>query len=114
MATVAQSVSMNAHGGQARILDGNKTASVYTMLRDGKYQEAARFLLQETQSHPKSRAALALLGYCYYYMQDFQNAASTYETLVHTHTHTHTHTQTHTHTHIHTHTYTHTHTHTHR
>lgn len=80
--TANQSVSMNAHGGANRVMDGNKTAMVYTMLRDGKYADAARFLTTEAQNHPKSRAGLSLLGYCYYYMQDFQNAATTYEHLV--------------------------------
>ncbi len=32
--------------------------------------------------NPNSRAALSLLGYCYYYTQDFLNAANTYEQLV--------------------------------
>lgn len=73
---------MNAHGGVTRILDGNITASVYTMLRDGKFANAAHFLTTETQNHPKGRAALSLLGYCHYYLQDFQSAASTYEQLV--------------------------------
>jgi hypothetical protein len=36
---------------------------------DGKYAEAARALAAELQNFPRSRAALSLLGYCYYYMQ---------------------------------------------
>lgn len=32
--------------------------------------------------NPNSRAALSLLGYCYYYSQDFVNAAACYEQLV--------------------------------
>lgn len=36
---------------------------------DGKYAEAARALASELQNFPRSRAALSLLGYCYYYMQ---------------------------------------------
>lgn len=82
MATVAQSVSLNAHGGVARIQEGNKTAAVYTLIKDGKYGDAVRILSIELQNHPKSRAALSLLGYCYYYMQDFPSAATTYD-LVH-------------------------------
>lgn len=82
MATVAQSVSMNAHGGIAKVRDGTKTQVVYTYLRDQKYSEAEKFLKTELANHPKSRAALSLLGYCYYHMQDFANAATTYEQLV--------------------------------
>ena len=33
-------------------------------------------------SYTQSRAALSLLGYCYYQMQDFVNAADAYEQLV--------------------------------
>jgi hypothetical protein len=39
------------------------------MIRDGKYTEVVKVLNTELQSHPKSRAALSLLGYCYYYQQ---------------------------------------------
>ena len=43
------------------------TARVVT--REGKYADAARGLSAELQNFPRSRAALSLLGYCYYYMQ---------------------------------------------
>jgi tetratricopeptide (TPR) repeat protein len=33
------------------------------------------------QNNPKSRPALALLAYCYYYVGNFDSAASMYETL---------------------------------
>lgn len=81
MATVAQSISMNAHGGQQAVKDGHKTQCVYTMIRDQKYADAVTFLNTELSNHPRSRAALSLLGHCYYHMQDFSSAASTYETL---------------------------------
>ena len=81
MTTVAASVGMNAHGGMMNVRDGNKTQVVYTLLRDGKCQEAVTFLNTELQNHPKSRAALSLLAYAYYYLQDFASAAQTYETL---------------------------------
>uniref|UniRef100_A0A8C1T8C4 Tetratricopeptide repeat protein 30 n=1 Tax=Cyprinus carpio TaxID=7962 RepID=A0A8C1T8C4_CYPCA len=42
-------------------------------------------LSKEHQKHTKSRAALSLLGYCYYHMQDFINAAECYEQLTHLH-----------------------------
>ena len=81
MTTVAASQGMNAHGGQVNVRDGNKTQVVYTLLRDGNCQEAVTFLNGELQNHPKSRAALSLLAYAYYYLQDFKSAADTYETL---------------------------------
>lgn len=75
MATIAQTMSLNAHGGITRVVEGNKTQVIYTLLRDQKYTEAIKLLNNELQSNPKSRAALSLLAYCYYYMQDFPAAA---------------------------------------
>ena len=40
-----------------------------------RYSEAAQLLELERQNFPRSRAALSLLAYCYYYMQDFRSAA---------------------------------------
>ena len=44
--------------------------------------QAVKILNQQLQSFPESRCALSLLGYCYYHMQDFGNAADTYGQLV--------------------------------
>ena len=60
---------------------GNKTASIYGLIRDGKYQEVIRILTQELQQTPRSRAALSLLAYSYYQSQDFEAAARMYATL---------------------------------
>lgn len=81
MATVAQSVSMNAHGGVRALSEGNKTQAVYTLIRDQKWEQAIRILTSELQTHAHSRAALSLLGFCYYFRQDFHAAAETYEQL---------------------------------
>lgn len=40
-----------------------------------------QILNHQLQSHPKSRAALSVLAYCYYQMQDFVNASDCYEQL---------------------------------
>lgn len=40
-----------------------------------RYVDAAKLLELERQNFPRSRAALSLLAYCYYYMQDFRSAA---------------------------------------
>jgi hypothetical protein len=42
MATIAQSVAQNAHGGARVVGEGNKTQAVYTLLRDGKYEDCIR------------------------------------------------------------------------
>ncbi|KAK2916250.1 hypothetical protein QQF64_024741 [Cirrhinus molitorella] len=67
------------------IKDGEYTATVYKMIKEGRYGDAIHILSKEHQKHTKSRAALSLLGYCYYYMQDFTNAAECYEQLTQLH-----------------------------
>jgi tetratricopeptide (TPR) repeat protein len=42
-------------------------------------------LEQQLQLNPESRAALSLLGYCYYYLGMFPEAASMYEQLIRLH-----------------------------
>ncbi|XP_071510135.1 intraflagellar transport protein 70A-like [Diadema antillarum] len=67
------------------IKDGEYTSAIYTMIKEGKYIDAIHILSQELQNHPRSRAALSLLGYCYFHVQDFANAADCYEQLVQFH-----------------------------
>ncbi|XP_077068679.1 intraflagellar transport protein 70A isoform X1 [Siphateles boraxobius] len=67
------------------IKDGEYTATVYKMIKEGRYGDAIHILSKEHQKHTKSRAALSLLGYCYYHMQDFTNAAECYEPLTQLH-----------------------------
>lgn len=59
-----------------------QTSLVYTAIRHGRYDEAVRHLNLQRQSFPRSRAALSLLGFCYFHMQDFRSAAQVYEELV--------------------------------
>ncbi|XP_006000165.1 intraflagellar transport protein 70A [Latimeria chalumnae] len=68
-----------------QIKDGEFTATIYKLIRDGRYGEAIHVISNELQKHFKSRAALSLLGYCYYQMQDFVNAADCYEQLTQLH-----------------------------
>lgn len=39
-------------------------------------------LANSAQNFPRNRAALSLLSYCYYHMQDYKAAATMYEQLV--------------------------------
>lgn len=55
--------------------DGQYTQVVYTLIKDQKYNEVITLLSNELQFTPRNRAALSLLGYCYYYIQDYENAA---------------------------------------
>lgn len=61
------------------IPDGEYTKQIYTTIRDGKYTEVIAILNNELQFQPRSRAALSLLAYCYFYIQDYGNAADMYD-----------------------------------
>ena len=55
---------------------------IYGAIKEGKYAEAIELLTAELANFPRSRAALSLLGYCYYQVADFNAASEIYETLV--------------------------------
>jgi tetratricopeptide repeat protein 30 len=61
---------------------GDYTTTIYGAIKDGRYNEAIEVLQLELQSFPRSRAALSLLGYCFYQTSDFTGASQAYETLV--------------------------------
>ncbi|CAD6186166.1 unnamed protein product [Caenorhabditis auriculariae] len=64
------------------IRDGDFTSTIYGLIKEQKFNEAIRFLQYQNEQAPKNRAALSLLAYCYYYTQDYVNAAICYEQLV--------------------------------
>ena len=66
---------------RGEIAEGTFTSTIYGLIRDSNYNEAIRILNLQLTNFPRSRAAMSLLGYCYYHMQDFANASTTYETL---------------------------------
>mgnify|MGYP001208987541 FL=1 len=63
------------------IKDGEYTKTIYTLIKEQRYSEAINVLSFIYDSNPSSRAALSLLAYCYYFTQDFVNAANCYEQL---------------------------------
>ncbi|XP_051244500.1 tetratricopeptide repeat protein 30A isoform X2 [Dicentrarchus labrax] len=67
------------------IKDGEYTATIYKLIKDSQYVEAIHILNGQLQKHTKSRAALSLLGYCYYHIQDFTSSAECYEQLTQLH-----------------------------
>ena len=67
--------------GYAEIPEGQYTKTVYGLIKEKKYDEVVRILSIELQGLPRSRAALSLLGYCYYMMQDFESAVAMYDQL---------------------------------
>ncbi|CAH8841709.1 unnamed protein product [Trichobilharzia szidati] len=64
-----------------QIREGEFTSTIYGAIKDEKYKEAINILNQQLLSHPSSRAALSLLGYCFYQLQDFVSASDCYEQL---------------------------------
>ncbi|XP_037332946.2 intraflagellar transport protein 70A isoform X2 [Pungitius pungitius] len=67
------------------IKDGEYTATIYKLIKDSQYVEAIHILNGQLHKHAKSRAALSLLGYCYFHIQDFTNSADCYEQLTQLH-----------------------------
>uniref|UniRef100_A0A0N5AQP2 Tetratricopeptide repeat protein 30 n=1 Tax=Syphacia muris TaxID=451379 RepID=A0A0N5AQP2_9BILA len=65
----------------AVIKDGEYTSTIYKMIRDQRYADAIRVLQYEVHRTPNSRAGLSLLGYCYYWTQEYGLAAECYEQL---------------------------------
>ncbi|KAM8966312.1 intraflagellar transport protein 70A isoform 2-T2 [Pelodytes ibericus] len=65
-----------------QIKDGEYTATIYRLIKEGRYGDAIQILSHELQKQYRSRAGLSLLGYCYYQIQDFVNAADCYEQLI--------------------------------
>ncbi|KAG8442836.1 hypothetical protein GDO86_011592 [Hymenochirus boettgeri] len=65
-----------------QIKDGEYTATIYRLIKEARYGEAIQILSNELQKQYRSRAGLSLLGYCYYQIQDFVNAADCYEQLI--------------------------------
>ena len=63
------------------IKDGEYTKTIYSLIKEQRYNEAINVLSFIYDSNPSSRAALSLLAYCYYFTQDFVNAANCYEQL---------------------------------
>jgi tetratricopeptide (TPR) repeat protein len=71
-----------AFGARSAAPEGQLTATIYGLIRDEKYAEAVKILLGQLENFPRSRAALSLLGHCFYQQQDFRSAAQCYEELV--------------------------------
>ncbi|KAF7283914.1 tetratricopeptide repeat domain 30 [Rhynchophorus ferrugineus] len=62
------------------INDGDFTKTVYGLIKDSRFSEAIKVLHGIPESN-STRAGLSLLAYCYFYIQDFNNAATYYEQL---------------------------------
>eukprot|EP00090_Calanus_glacialis_P007636 TRINITY_DN16078_c0_g1_i1.p1 TRINITY_DN16078_c0_g1~~TRINITY_DN16078_c0_g1_i1.p1 ORF type:complete len:651 (-),score=100.98 TRINITY_DN16078_c0_g1_i1:140-2092(-) len=63
------------------IKDGEYTSTIYTLIKEQRFPEAIAILSFIYDTNSTSRAALSLLAYCHYYMQDYVSAANCYEQL---------------------------------
>ncbi|KIY95653.1 Tetratricopeptide repeat protein 30A2 [Monoraphidium neglectum] len=63
------------------IPDGQITQSVYGYIRDQKWPDAVDVLQQQLLETPESRAALSLLGHCYFQTDEFELASQMYDQL---------------------------------
>lgn len=61
---------------------GTYTETVYTAIKEHRYNDAIDILAIEVRNFPRSRAALSLLGYCHYHIGDFAEAVLSYEELI--------------------------------
>jgi len=62
------------YGRKTKLQEGEFTQVVYNLIADQRYDEARQILNVQLEYFPQSRAALSLLAYCSYMMQDWQNA----------------------------------------
>ncbi len=67
---------------QQNLPPGHYTSTIYAAIKEQRYNDAIDILIIEQQNFPRSRAALSLLGYCYYRIGDFTASAQTYEQLI--------------------------------
>mmetsp|Transcript_13033 Transcript_13033/g.35479 ORF Transcript_13033/g.35479 Transcript_13033/m.35479 type:complete len:586 (+) Transcript_13033:92-1849(+) len=75
----------NFLGGQRTIPEGAFTQTIYGLIRDSRHTDAIEHLLVELQNSPENHAALSLLGYCFYYSGQFEQAIEMYERLIRLH-----------------------------
>ncbi|KAJ3015116.1 Tetratricopeptide repeat protein 30A [Thoreauomyces humboldtii] len=71
--------------GLFQVPEGKYTTTIYSYIRDGRFADVVKILGNELGTTPESRPVLSLLGYCYYMMQDFPQAANCYEQLTRFH-----------------------------
>lgn len=65
-----------------QIQEGRYTHTIYSYIRDSRFADVINLISSEIDSFPNSRAALSLLAYCHYQIQDYSSAADKYEQLV--------------------------------
>jgi tetratricopeptide repeat protein 30 len=64
------------------LYEGNYTSYIYGLIKDQNYSDAIKVLSAQLEMNPRSRAALSLLGYCYYLSGNYISSAEMYEQLI--------------------------------
>ncbi len=59
-----------------RTSEGQYTTTVYSLINDGNYRAVVDLLQMELENFPGNRAALSLLGYSFYMLQNYAGASS--------------------------------------
>jgi tetratricopeptide repeat protein 30 len=60
-----------------QIPEGKITSTIYSFIRDSRFQDVIKILSNENTT-VKTRPLLSLLGYCYFQVQEYHNAADWY------------------------------------
>ena len=68
--------------GVRKVPEGQFTQTIYKLIKEQRFEEVVNILSDQLLQTPNSRAAMSLLAYSYYQMQDFQSAAAIYKDLV--------------------------------
>eukprot|EP01086_Lenisia_limosa_P012454 TRINITY_DN40799_c0_g1_i1.p1 TRINITY_DN40799_c0_g1~~TRINITY_DN40799_c0_g1_i1.p1 ORF type:complete len:676 (+),score=138.86 TRINITY_DN40799_c0_g1_i1:100-2127(+) len=66
---------------QKKCSDGQYTSTIYTLIKEKKFDDVIHILQAQLQDNPSSRPALSLLAYSYYHTEDFASASKCYEKL---------------------------------
>ncbi len=66
---------MEAPIGFFQIPKGKITATIYGMIRDQRYDDAIKLLVNEKPNFQDNRALTSLLAYCQYYSEEFEGAS---------------------------------------
>lgn len=61
-----------------KVKEGDFTSSVYSLITEQKYEDVKLILQNQLDYFPDSRAALSLLAYCQYMLQEFSSSSVTY------------------------------------
>lgn len=68
--------------GVRKVPEGQFTQTIYKLIKEQRFEEVVNVLSDQLLQTPNSRAAMSLLAFSYYQMQDFQSAAAIYKDLV--------------------------------